>query len=52
MFTNTFVLLLSTAMMAAASRAPEIDPATGGSAIATVGAVVLILRSQIRKRKR
>ena len=49
--TRTLILLLCVAAFASASDAPEIDPGTGGSALATLGAAILILRSRFKKPK-
>lgn len=49
---RAIVVLLSAAAFAAASSAPEIDLGAGGSAIATLGGALLILRSRFGKRRR
>jgi len=49
--TRILILLLCVAAFASADVAPEIDPGAGGSALATLGAAILILRSRYRKPK-
>lgn len=48
---RAFGLLLTMVGGAFASAAPEIDPGAGGSAIAVLGAAILILRSRKGKPK-